>query len=156
MPTDILANAKKFRESIGGLTRAQQVGWFRKELGLDESQILRLLGYKPADIVKRRAAGATVEELAAARPEKAIWVSELFRELADRSGYDINRLREFIRRSGAMATTAKTGSPRRPGVGDLLRSIDVGGPDVYDNLALYLGGHGRSGNGKRKKSPPHA
>jgi hypothetical protein len=153
MATDVLANAKQFRDRTGKLTRAQELKWFGDTLGIDEFRMLRLIGYSPAVIKKRKAHGATFEDLAEAKPEGTVWVSELFRELADRSGYDMERLGDHIRRRGvrpkATANQHKA-SPQRTNTG-LLRGIRAGGPGVFDAFASYLGSPPRPPR-KRKKA----
>jgi hypothetical protein len=157
MATAILTNAKKFREHTAGLTRAQELKWYRDVLGIEESRMLGLLDYTPADVRKRKAAGATFEELAEARPDRALWVSELFRELADRSGYDMARLSALLKPAKAQVVSspkkpykpAGKGSAARPGkkASQLLVAIRRGGPSVLGRLADYL----RSGAGPTRK-----
>jgi hypothetical protein len=144
----ILDRAESFREQTKGMSRAQKIQWFGSKLGVDEWSLLRLLGYSPASIRRRTAKGATFTDLAEAKPDQTIWVSELFFDLFDRSGYDLAVLSErlnFVAKrttptgleaNGAddRAATQKPGQPTAA----LLRKIQLGGRDVILSLMEYL------------------
>ena len=113
----ILENAKRFRDQTIGMSRAEHIQWFGTKLGIDEAELLRLLGYAPGQILKQKAKGATFTELADAKPDQTVWVSELLYELADRSGYDwamiARRLKESSppgNNSTGLFTKSRTGT----------------------------------------------
>lgn len=149
MATDILDNVKRFRNQTSGMTRAQQIQWFGSKLGVGETQLLQLIGYSPTLIARQKAKGATFTELAEAKPERTVWVSELLFELADRSGYDLASLSTRLKSEGRETPTtggtgiktggkqsAKKASPRT--TAGILKKITLGGPDVLDLLTEYL------------------
>jgi len=144
----ILDRAESFREQTKGMSRAQKIQWFGSKLGVDEWSLLRLLGYSPAAINRRKAKGATFTDLAEAKPDQTIWVSELFFNLFDRSGYDLaavsERLNFVAKRTTSTGLEANgvdglvaTKKPGRP-TAALLREIQLGGPDVIHSLTEYL------------------
>jgi hypothetical protein len=132
--TDVLTNAQGFREQTSGLTRAQQLQWFGRALGIDEGRLLELIGYPPTEVRNQKATGVTFEKLADTRPEQTLWVTELFRELADRSGYAMPRLRELLH----TPRPARPESGKKIGTEEILREIQRGGPDVLELLTDYL------------------
>ncbi|MGL6096953.1 MAG: hypothetical protein ACRC7O_14310, partial [Fimbriiglobus sp.] len=123
---DILSNAKRFQASRRGLTRAQELKWFGETLGVEEVRLLRLLGYSPQSLRGRGVAGESLVKLAELKPEQTLWVTELFRELADRTGYDVGQMKVLLRPVEAIRP-----SPPLPIVGSA-------GPDSYRSFLNYL------------------
>jgi len=138
----ILDNAKRFRKQTSGLSRAEQIQWFGTKLGIDEAEMLRLIGYAPTEIAKKKTKGATFTELAEAKPDRTVWVSELLLELADRSGYDWTSLTSRLKKPApAKGTETKVKVGAKHGVktkGEILKEIEVGGPNVLRSLTDYL------------------
>lgn len=150
MPTfpEIQRNVRAYKSAIARApSLPAQLEWFCHQLGIDKRRFLRLLGYTPTEI--REAQMKSVEELAAAKPDQSLWVAELFKELADRAGYDMKHLAEILHSRPVEAPEA--GRENRPagyiprlryGPEDrrvvLLEEIARGGPQVFDRLVEYL------------------
>ena len=143
--SEILTRSKQYSAEIHDRTRAQQLKWFGEEFSLPSEVLLQLVGYKPAEIKKHLAKGRSIEALAEKKPEGTIWVTELFRELAFRGGYDMASIAKSFRESppGDSPSPFRPLPPaRKPAASrmrrELLRRIGSGGPRVYTDLTNYL------------------
>ena len=138
----ILENAKRFENQTSGMTRAEKIQWFGTKLGIDEAEMLRLIGYGPTEIAKQKTEGATFTELAEAKPDRTVWVSELLLELVDRSGYDWASLTSRLEKPApAKGTSTRINAGSKYGVkskGAILKEIALGGPNVLRSLTDYL------------------
>ena len=132
MATNVFANARQIREAMKGMTRAQELKWYGEELSIPDTILLKLLGKKNKPVMGGK--GITTKpylvHVAEKKPDQALWVSELFRELVDRSGYDLKRLKGTIHKSADMKTRIKPAQ--------LLKKVNSGGPGVFDSFVEYL------------------
>lgn len=145
--TDMLINAERVRNQTAGLTRAQELKWLVDTFSIDEILVLRLLGYSRKQIEQLRNGGVSFVALAARKQSRTIWATELFRDLIDKFGYDIDRLSAYLKtpafppgtpigQSIKSKTEGKaTGPPKRLVSVRILRQ---GGPNVVGHLADYL------------------
>ncbi len=167
----ILDRAKKYSAEIQKRSRAQQLAWFGEQLEIAPVPLLRLVGFKPKTLREKLATGVTVAELAETKPDGTLWVTEIFRELVHRNGYDIARLAKTLREPPSEAapitpaTDKSKGKPYRASNGLLsllVRKVGAGGPQVYDDLTEYLrlskaaSGKRIKGRRLRRKSTPAA
>lgn len=138
MATIVLNRAQKVREAMDGKSRAQELAWYGQTLDIPDPVMLKLLGSKPSKKAAGKGATAKSRVVAVAerKPDKTIWVSELFRELVHRSGYDISRLKSAIHELPDRDQIEKPAQ--------LLKKVAAGGPGVYESLVTYL----RGTNGK--------
>lgn len=146
--TDHLDRALKLRAQTENLTRPEELKWYVDQFQIEEPRLLRLLGYTPASVKKLTGEGRSLIELAEAKPEQTIWVTELFRELADDVGYDLQKMKQFLTdpvaddsdrnpsRQNLLGVAAK--KPHRKTVPMMLDNIQQGGPGVLRELAQYM------------------
>jgi len=143
----LLERVNQYSVEIQKRTRAQQLVWFGERFGIAPEPLLRLLGYTPKTIREKLSAGETIEELAEKKSEETIWMTEIFREMVHRNGYDVDRLAKSLAVPLEEMTSCrvppsqggKTMFKVTKGVLSLLRrKVRAGGPQVYDDLTEYL------------------
>ncbi len=143
--SEVLKRARAHAAEVQPLTRPQELAWYGPNLRIRPEVLLRLIGYR-ADVAKRHAAkGESVEELAAKKPDDTLWVTELFREVIDRNGYDVGRAADTlhgpppdsVELSIPVGSRTLTLTPQRVS-NLLLRKVRAGGPTVFDDLADFV------------------
>ncbi|MCU0704551.1 MAG: hypothetical protein MUF18_11295 [Fimbriiglobus sp.] len=143
--TEVLKRARKYAAEVQKLNRPQQLVWFGQKLSIQPEVLLRLIGYR-SDVAKRHAErGESVEKLAERKPDETLWVTELFREMVFRHGYDVPKVAKTFHGPVPEAvevpistTASKSSRPKRGVPGLLLRKIRTGGPSVYRDLTDYV------------------
>ena len=148
----ILDRAKKYSAEIQKRSRAQQLAWFGEQFDIGSETLLRLVGYSPAEIKRQLASGATVVELAKKKLEGTIWVTELFRELVAKHGYEVDGVarsfREPVRDADLPPVSkglGKAPAPLKRVQKVLFRKVKSGGPQVYTDLTNLIRAVNESG-----------
>lgn len=143
--TEVLKRARKYAAEVQQLNRPQQLAWFGQKLSIQPEVLLQLIGYR-SDVAKKHAErGASVEKLAERKPDGTLWVTELFREMVFRHGYDVHKVAKTFHGpipeavEVPISTNARKSSRPKNGVsGLLLRKIRTGGPSVYRDLTDFV------------------
>ena len=143
--SEVMKRAKAYVAEVQLQNRAQQLAWFGQKFRIRPEVLLRLIGYR-ADVAKRHAArGESVEALAASRPDATLWMTELFREMVHRHGYDVGSAAaefhrpapETVELSIPVGSRTLTLTPSRVS-NLLLRKVRTGGPTVFQDLTAFV------------------
>ena len=141
--SEILERAKKYSAEIQKRTREEQLAWFGEQFDIPPEPLLRLVGYSPKSVRAKLASGATVVELARNKPKGTLRMTEIFRELVSRCGYDVKRVAKTFRHAPkkkpfgeVLESDSQVDIPRH--VGKLAKRVAAGGPAVYRDLTRYL------------------
>jgi len=154
--TTAISDPRVVTKQIQTLSRPKQLAWFGSQLDIPDAHLLRLIGYasgKARELIRK---GQTVEELASAKPEGTLRLTEILREMTSREGYDLSRVAASLRKPPdilAAQVPPKGKKNTQPKIGrtpseKYARAVRLGGPGVYWALTQYLrlarlAGHGK-------------
>ncbi len=148
--------AEWFGHEIHAGTRADELAWYADWLKIDPAAILALMNESADGLETRKQRKQKLIEAGENNPQATIWITEMFRELASRTKYDLDQLQEWIdypEPEYAPIENMVTGEiiPRnKPSVKDLVFNIQTGATNYFNDFIGYLKYAGRSSRRSRR------
>jgi hypothetical protein len=142
--SEALTRARKFATQVQGLSRPEQLAWFKRELDIPPEPLLRLIGYGP-ETAKRHAGSnqMTLEQLAERKPAGTLRVTELLHDLVSLYGHDLPSVKAVLGKPARPLSARVLNGKRKPLTSQveqtrLYRHVRNGGAGAFGDFVRYL------------------